>query len=124
MTKTTFTNNAPQNKGVLKMKIATNYEINNKPGMLIRKIAEGENVYTWSVQDDMYSDDIYNGTFNQAKTTAKALYAAGKDITGIALIKLDKDLSADICYRAMRIEELFDSEKEYKRATTAHNKNA
>lgn len=112
------------NTGAKAMEIASHSEIENKAAMIKHKIAAGENVCTWSVQDDMYSDDIYNGTFKQAKTAAKALYAAGKGITSIALIKLDKDLSVDICYCAVRIEELFDSEKEYERATAAHDKNA
>ena len=79
------------------MKIATNFEMNNKQEMLMRRIAAGEEIATWCVQDSNYTYDIYNGTFNQCMKEAKRMKREGEEVVCIALMTLNKNLCADFC---------------------------
>lgn len=87
------------------MKIATNFEMSEKTEMLIRRIQNGDEVCTWSVQDSDYNNDIYCGTYNQAVKEAKRLIRSGCDIIGVALISLDSNLCFDFCHRCVDIDE-------------------
>lgn len=68
-------------------KIVTHAEIEDTTNteMLLRAIREHQEnslenspVATWSVQDENYSDDIFNGTFEEAKEAARKFYIEGK----------------------------------------------
>lgn len=72
------------------MKIATHHEMENNISRLLERIANGEQICTWSVQHDDYRDDIFNGTYTQCAKVAKRLARNGDNIVGIALIELDE----------------------------------
>lgn len=91
------------------MKIATNYEINNKQEMLKRRIREGEEVATWCVEDRFnyersQSSGLYFGTLKQCQKEAKYLMRNGFDIACITLMTLDKDLCQDFCLDIVEFE--------------------
>ena len=81
------------------VKIATNYEMGYKLEMISRRIAAGENVATWCVQDSEYTYDIYNGTFKQCLKEAKRRIRDGEEVVCIALITLTEDICGDFCVK-------------------------
>lgn len=94
------------------MKIATHHEIEHKWPSLLARIANGEEIGTWSVQNTDYDDDIYNGTYNQCAKEAKRIAretkrdGSGIEIAGIALIQLDKNGSAVYTHDFVSLEDL------------------
>ena len=81
------------------MKIASNFEMENKSEMLISRIEKGEQIATWSVQaeSNSYADDMHNGTKAQCLAYAKKQKRTG-DKVQIALMSLDNKLCVDYCY--------------------------
>lgn len=84
------------------MKIATHFEMIYKTDMIKKRIANDEIIATYSVQNDSYTDDNYNGTYRQCLQWAKRENRRGADYKRIALIKLalsnDQTIICDYCY--------------------------
>lgn len=92
-------------EGDFKMKIASNFEMENKSEMLINRIEKGERVATWSVQteNNSFADDLYNGTKNQCLAYAKKYKKETGGKVQIALMGLTDNLCVDYCYELEEI---------------------
>lgn len=86
------------------MKIATHFEIENKADMLKRRIATGEQIATYCVQDSSCTYDIYNGTLKQCQKEAKRMKRDGEEVARIVLMTLDEGLCADFCLEEVEFE--------------------
>ncbi len=108
------------------MKIATKNEMENNTEMLLKLIDLGEDVGTWSVQQDDHSDDLFCGTLEEATEAAKEYYRDGMDIVCIAkmgLTNINGSLCADFCFKSISIGDLYSSEEEFAADTKQHDEN-
>ena len=96
----------------LNVKIATHHEMENDFERLAERIAEGEEIYTWTVRTNDCSEDLYSGSYDQA--AGMAIYWAREEkrlsgntrITGIALVDLGPNGSARYTRNFIPLEEL------------------
>lgn len=82
------------------MKIASNFEMESKQEMLIKRIKKGERITTWSVQaeENSFTDDLYNGTKAQCLKYAKQYKKEVGGKVQVALVQLDSDLCVTFCH--------------------------
>lgn len=90
-------------------RIATHFEMENKREELQQSIAEGENIYTYSVQYDdgcgVYVNDMFCGELRECEAfVCREAKNCHESIVGIALISLDKNLCEDTTLKFFPVE--------------------
>lgn len=108
------------------MRIATAGEIITQPEKLLEEIRNGEKIYAYASDFGDGAFDWFCGSFEDVSDKTRKFYECGGDVEGVLRVELtDIDgclCGGDVADEYYKIDELYDSLREYEKAKELHEK--